>query len=112
MAIPQYSCLENSMDREAWWATAHGVAKVGHNCLGGNARQEEPRAFPGQPVGLCRSPVASLYPVWASASDPRLSSPLWRSRGSQVPCPIHQLPLGPQLVTEVHFGEGMWLTAC
>ena len=23
----QYSCLENSMDREAWWATAHGVAK-------------------------------------------------------------------------------------
>ena len=23
----QYSCLENPMDREAWWATAHGVAK-------------------------------------------------------------------------------------
>ena len=23
----QYSCLENSMDREAWWATIHGVAK-------------------------------------------------------------------------------------
>ena len=23
----QYSCLENSMDREAWLATAHGVAK-------------------------------------------------------------------------------------
>ena len=23
----QYSCLENSKDREAWWATAHGVAK-------------------------------------------------------------------------------------
>ena len=22
-----YSCLENSMDRKAWWATAHGVAK-------------------------------------------------------------------------------------
>ena len=21
----QYSCLENSMDREAWWATVHGV---------------------------------------------------------------------------------------
>ena len=20
----QYSCLENPMDREAWWATAHG----------------------------------------------------------------------------------------
>ena len=23
----QYSCLENSMDREAWWATVHGIAK-------------------------------------------------------------------------------------
>ena len=22
-----YSCLENSMDREAWWATVHGVEK-------------------------------------------------------------------------------------
>ena len=23
----QYSCLENSVDREAWWATAHGVTE-------------------------------------------------------------------------------------
>ena len=23
----QYSCLENSMDRGAWWATAFGAAK-------------------------------------------------------------------------------------
>ena len=23
----QYSCLGNSMDREAWWATVHGVTK-------------------------------------------------------------------------------------
>ena len=26
MATP-YSCLENSMDKGAWWATVHGVAK-------------------------------------------------------------------------------------
>ena len=24
----QYSCLENPMDREAWWATVHGVTKT------------------------------------------------------------------------------------
>ena len=24
---PQYSCLEKPMDRGAWWATVHGVAK-------------------------------------------------------------------------------------
>ena len=23
----QYSCLENAVDRGAWWATAHGVAE-------------------------------------------------------------------------------------
>ena len=23
----QYSCLENSIDRGAWWATAHGVSE-------------------------------------------------------------------------------------
>ena len=26
-----YSCLENPMDRRAWWATVHGVARVGHH---------------------------------------------------------------------------------
>ena len=25
----QYSCLENPMDRGAWWATVHGVTGVG-----------------------------------------------------------------------------------
>ena len=24
----QYSCLENSMDREVWWTTAHGVTQL------------------------------------------------------------------------------------
>jgi len=27
----QYSCLGNLMDRGAWLATVHGVARVGHN---------------------------------------------------------------------------------
>ena len=29
----QYSCLENSMDREAWWVTVHGVARIGHDLV-------------------------------------------------------------------------------
>ena len=28
----QYSCLENPVDRGAWWAAAQGSQKVGHNC--------------------------------------------------------------------------------
>jgi len=27
----QYSCLEDPMDRGAWWATVHVVARVGHD---------------------------------------------------------------------------------
>ena len=27
----QYSCLENPMDRGAWWATVHGVERVRHD---------------------------------------------------------------------------------
>ena len=27
----QYSCLENPMDRETWWATVRRVAKVGYD---------------------------------------------------------------------------------
>ena len=27
----QSICLDNPIDRGAWWATVHGVAKVGHD---------------------------------------------------------------------------------
>ena len=27
LTLFQYSCLENPMDRGAWWAVVHGVAK-------------------------------------------------------------------------------------
>ena len=27
----QYSCQENPMHRGAWWATVHGVMRVGHD---------------------------------------------------------------------------------
>ena len=29
----QCSCLGNPMDRGAWWATVHGVARVEHNLV-------------------------------------------------------------------------------
>ena len=29
----QYSCLENPMDRGAWWATVHGAARVRHDLV-------------------------------------------------------------------------------
>ena len=29
----QYSCLENFMDRGAWWAIVHGVCRVRHDLV-------------------------------------------------------------------------------
>ena len=29
----QYSCLEDPMDRGAWWAAVHGVTKIGHDLV-------------------------------------------------------------------------------
>ena len=39
VTLCQYSCLENSMDRRAWWATVHGVTesdmteRLTHTCM-------------------------------------------------------------------------------
>ena len=35
----QYSCLENSMDRGAWWATVHGVAELDKIAINTHTRQ-------------------------------------------------------------------------
>ena len=29
----QYLCLENLKDREAWWATVHGITRVTHDLV-------------------------------------------------------------------------------
>ena len=29
----QYSCLENPVDRGAWWATVHGIARDRHDLV-------------------------------------------------------------------------------
>ena len=29
----QYYCLESPIDRGAWWATVHGVTRVGHDLV-------------------------------------------------------------------------------
>ena len=43
----QYSCLENPMDRGAWWATVHGVARVGQDW----ATKPPPQCLTKQDVG-------------------------------------------------------------
>ena len=38
----QYSCLENPMDRGAWWATVHGVAKSQTQLQNNTCKQKYP----------------------------------------------------------------------
>ena len=47
----QYSCLGNSMDRGAWWATAHGVTEELDRTLRLKNNKEFIREFPGHPSG-------------------------------------------------------------
>ena len=47
----QYSCLEKPMDREAWWATVHGVTRVRHNLV------TQP------PITTHHHPVAQAHPT-------------------------------------------------
>ena len=36
----QYSCLGNTMDRGAWWATVHGSPTVGHDLVTKQQQQQ------------------------------------------------------------------------
>ena len=38
----QHSCLENPVDRGAWWATVHGVRRVGLDWAQTHSRVAEP----------------------------------------------------------------------
>ena len=53
----QYFCLDNPMDRGAWWATVHGSKRVGHDrvansftfktiCSSGNEMERDPMVLP------------------------------------------------------------------
>ena len=41
----QYSCLEKSMDRGAWWAVDHGVAKSQTRLSNNNDKAKESGAY-------------------------------------------------------------------
>ena len=42
----QYSCLGNPMEKGAWWATVHGVARVTHDLV---TKQQQPCDFVKNP---------------------------------------------------------------
>ena len=49
----QYSCLENPMDRGAWQAMVHGIARVGHDL----ATKPQPPELINQQGNFCQEAV-------------------------------------------------------
>ena len=56
---PQYSCLENSMDREAWQDMVHGVMK------GSDTPEQHPACTVG--VSICKACHGIGHNVWVSS---------------------------------------------
>ena len=55
----QYSCLENPMDRGAWWATVQGIARVCHNRSNSTTTTGPLRPQPCRDSGSKRRQVGS-----------------------------------------------------
>ena len=55
----QYSCLGDPMDRGAWRATVHGVARAGHN-LATKPPPPAPGNLPAEPYWALKEHVSSL----------------------------------------------------
>ena len=74
----QCSCLENPMDRRAWWVAVHGVARVGHDWATERGQQQK--------LNLRLSPFLSLASPPPPAPSPRKHSP-WKSGGRNESLP-------------------------
>ena len=66
----QYSCLENPMDRGAWWATVHGVAKSWTQ-----PRQQHAHTAHCIPNNRHKSPVVDSH--WTDSGHTHLLNPSW-----------------------------------
>ena len=60
LVLPQYSCLENAMDRGAWQATVHGVAGVGYDL----ATKPPPAAA----INIYLKIISSTFCIWQNLS--------------------------------------------
>ena len=74
----QYSCLENTIDRGAWRATAHGVATVRHDLV-----TKPPQPEMGFPSGSdCKE---SAYKCRKPRFNPWVRKILWRREWQLTP---------------------------
>ena len=84
----QYSCLENPMDRGAWWATVYGVARVGQDLM---TKPTAPNTL-RTAVSLVQGPLPRLPKCLCCFPGPRqLCNALATSSGLSPRVIIHRL---------------------
>ena len=102
----QYSCLENSMDGGAWWATVHGVTKSQSQLSnfsslhfpGGSAGKESActAGDPGSVLGLGRSPgKGNGNPLQYSCLEDPMDRGAWQATVHGVARVGHNLAAKP-----------------
>ena len=79
----QYSCLENPLDRGAWWATVHGVARVGYDWTTDTHTQLRYLMVQGHTFSTLPSPAGSRMGQAAPGrqGDSPHPHPFWKSWG-------------------------------
>ena len=99
----QYSCLENAMDRGAWWATVHGVTKSQTQPMTTNVWGEGLRAGTAGPRGHSGwgsspqpVPAVRLRQTAPGQSGPALHTHLWLPGSPFLP-PPPRCPMFPTL---------------
>ena len=81
----QDSCLENSMDRGAWWATVHGVAKSWTQLSDFDFTSLRTYIWAPQIVLVVKSPVQETYHIQAFRLDPWVGKIPWRRAWPPTP---------------------------
>ena len=72
----QYSCLGNPMDRGAWWAIVHGVARVRHDLATEHACM--PAEYMMRTTGQMKKLESRLLGKVSVTSDMQIMPPLWQ----------------------------------
>ena len=75
----QYSCLGNPMDRGAWRATVHGVARVGHNLL---TQQQQQQSY--LPPRMVRSREGNGTQLQSSCLENPMDRGAWKAAVHRV----------------------------
>ena len=104
----QYSYLENPMDRGAWWATVHGVARVGHDLV--TTAPPPPPPPPRKRTVLAVIVLPAMRETWfrslgleRSPGEGKVSSLQYSGLENSMDCIGHGITKSQTRLSDFHF---------